>query len=62
MIHVQSNSHEHDDNEELDNDQVQTTKKSLKLLDENNGYQSIRAATPVFGDDDTDRKVANIHI
>ncbi|CAF1466757.1 unnamed protein product [Adineta ricciae] len=62
MIHVQSNTNEYDDDEELNNEQVQTTKKSLKLLDENNGYQSIRAATPVFGDDDTDRKVANIHI
>ncbi|UJR25433.1 hypothetical protein I4U23_006780 [Adineta vaga] len=65
MIHVQSqsnNNDDHDNDDDLDEEQVETTKKSLKLLNENNGYQPARATTPVYGDDDTDKKVANIHI
>lgn len=38
------------------------TKKSLQLLNENDGYQQMRSTTPLYGDKDAKDKVANIHI
>ncbi|CAF0785681.1 unnamed protein product [Adineta steineri] len=61
MIHVQSNINENDD-ETLNDEQVQTNKKSLQLLHNNNGYEQARSTTPVYGDDDRNHKVPNIHI
>ncbi|CAF4404276.1 unnamed protein product, partial [Adineta steineri] len=61
MIHVQSNINENDD-ETLNDEQVQTNKKSLQLLHDNNGYEQARSTTPVYGDDERNHKVPNIHI
>ena len=71
MIHVQTyaqeNGNDDDDDDDYDDqrlndEQVEMTKKSLRLLDENNGYQPARATTPVYGDDDAEKRVANIQI
>jgi len=59
MIHVQS--HEND-NETLDDEQAETNKKSLQLLNDNNRYEQKRSTTPVYGDEDTNTTVAQVHI
>jgi hypothetical protein len=59
MIHVQS--HEND-NEALDDEQAETNKKSLQLLNDNNRYEQKRSTTPVYGDEDTNTTVAQVHI
>lgn len=61
MIHVQSNENDNDD-ETLNDEQIETTQKSLRLLNDQHGYQQNRSTVPVFGDDDENNKVANIHI
>ncbi len=61
IIHVQSHLNE-DDDEELNDEQIEMTKKSLQLLNETDGYQQRRATTPIYGDRDVNDKVANIHI
>lgn len=61
MIHVQSNSYENDE-DRLDDERAETTKKSLQLLDDNNRQQPARSATPVYGDDDAERRVGTIDI
>jgi hypothetical protein len=58
MIHVQS----HNDDEQLNDEQIEMNKKSLQLLNENDGYEQMRSTTPIYGDKDTNNKIANIHI
>jgi len=58
MIHVQS----HNDDEQLNDEQIEMNKKSLQLLNEQNRYQQMRSTTPIYGDTDTKDKIANIHI
>lgn len=65
MIHVQSQVHENgddDDDQNLNDEQIETNKKSIQLLSDTSGYQQKRVATPIFGDGDTEDKVANVHI
>jgi hypothetical protein len=64
MIHVQShlNEDEEDKNAQLNAEQIETTKSSLQLLNENDGYKPIRSATPVYGDENSNEKIANIYI
>ena len=72
-IHVQSrskdqhNEDDDDDNEEdawAEEEQRTQTKQSLQLLNENDGYRTVRDVVPVFGDevDGTRKRVANIEI
>lgn len=57
MIHVQSNS-----DENLNDEQIEMNKKSLQLLNDNDGYRQMHSTTPIYGDEDANDKVANIHI
>lgn len=61
MIYVQSQLNE-DDEQQLNDEQIQMTKKSLQLLNENDGYQQARSTTPIYGDKNVDDQIANIHI
>ena len=71
-IHVQSRlkdqrEEDDDDNEEdawADEEQRSRTKQSLQLLNENDGYRTVRDVVPVFGDeaDGARKRVANIEI
>ncbi|CAF2874688.1 unnamed protein product [Rotaria sp. Silwood2] len=63
MIHVQSNLNENDD-EKLNEEQIETTKKSLQLLNNNiDEHQQIRSTTKsVYGGENTKDKVATIDI
>ena len=69
-IHVQSRStdqhtNDHDDDDAAVNEEQRTrTKQSLQLLNENDGYRTVRDVVPVFGDevDGTRKRVANIEI
>jgi hypothetical protein len=61
MIHVQSNINENDD-EKLNDEQIEMNKKSLQLLNEYDGYEEMRSTTPIYGDGNTNDKIANIHI
>ena len=59
MIHVQS----HDDGQsQINEEQRSATQNSLQLLNENDGYKAMRSTTPIYGDDDTNETIANIHI
>jgi hypothetical protein len=63
MIHVQSHVNENDDDDQyLNDEQIETTKKSLQLLSDNTGYQQKRSTTPIYGDGDTNHQVADVHI
>jgi hypothetical protein len=63
MIHVQSHINENDDDDQnLNDEQIETTKKSIQLLSDNSGHQQKRSTTPIFGDGDTEDTVANVHI
>jgi len=65
MIHVQSHIDENDDDKQeqtFDDEQIETTKKSLQLLNDADGYEPIRSTTPIYGDRNANDKVANIHI
>ncbi len=63
MIHVQSHINENDEDEQnLNDEQIETTKKSLQLLSDNNGYQPKRSTTQIYGEGDIHDKVANVHI
>ena len=64
MIHVQSRVNENGDepDSKLDDEQIAITKNSLQLLKNNDNYRSIRSTTPVYGDEDTHDRVANIQI
>jgi len=59
MIHVQSRD---DGNLQLNNEQRSATQTSLQLLNETDGYRPMRSTTPVYGDEDADETIANIHI
>ena len=63
VIHVQSHGNEHDtDEQQLNDEQIEATKKSLQLLRDEDGHEQIRSTTPIYGDRDAHDKVANIHI
>lgn len=63
MIYVQSRFNDEDGNHFQPDDEKRTmTQNSLHLLNENDGYTSIRSITPVYGDDDSKKKIANIYI
>ncbi|CAF1009987.1 unnamed protein product [Rotaria sordida] len=63
IIHVQGNLNENDD-EKLNEEQIETTKKSIQLLNNNDEYRQIRSTTttPVYGNGNTNDKVAAIDI
>lgn len=61
VIHVQSQIHDEDD-EQLNEEQREMTKKSLQLLNDRENYSTKRVATPIYGDDHTEDKVPNIQI
>jgi hypothetical protein len=61
MIHVQSNLNENDD-EQLNDEQIETNKKSVQLLNDQDQYRPTSASTPVYGDRDAHDKVANVDI
>ncbi|CAF0969870.1 unnamed protein product [Rotaria sordida] len=67
MIHVQSHLNDDDDdnnrNFELNDEQRAATKNSIQLLNNNNdGYKAVRSITPVYGNEDSNEKIANIYI
>jgi hypothetical protein len=59
MIHVQSRD---DGNSQLNDEQRTETQNSLQLLNENDDYKPIRPTTPIYGDEDANEKISNIHI
>jgi len=60
IIHVQTC--DDDDNSQLNDEQKSATQNSIQLLNENNGYKHLRSTTPVYGDEDSNEKIANIYI
>ncbi|CAF4027852.1 unnamed protein product [Rotaria sp. Silwood2] len=66
MIHVQSRLTDDDaddyENFELNDEQRVATKNSIQLLNNNDAYKSVRSITPVYGNEDTNEKIANIYI
>ncbi|CAF3339030.1 unnamed protein product [Rotaria sp. Silwood1] len=62
MIHVQSNLNENND-EKLNEEQIETTKKSLQLLNNNDEHRKMNSTTTsVYGDGNTKYQVATIDI
>jgi hypothetical protein len=65
LIHVQSRLNGDEDDEpssKLNDEEIATTKSSLQLLNDHDGYRPARSTTPVYGDDDANDRVANIRI
>ncbi len=59
MIYVESHDNE---NIHLTDEQRSTTQNSIQLLNENDVYKSRRSTTPIYGDDDLNETISNIHI
>jgi hypothetical protein len=59
MIHVQTRD---DGNDQLNDEQRSATQNSIQLLHENDGYKLIRSTTPIYGDEDLNERIADIHI
>ncbi len=59
MIHVQTRE---DGNDQLNDEQRSATQNSIQLLHENDGYKLMRSTTPIYGDEDLNERIADIHI
>ncbi len=59
MIYVESHDNE---NIHLTDEQRSTTQNSIQLLNENDAYKSRRSTTPIYGDNDLNETISNIHI
>jgi hypothetical protein len=59
MIHVQSRDNE---NFQLNDEQRSATQNSIELLNINDSYRPIRSRTPVYGDENSNEKIADIDI
>ena len=59
MIHVQAR----DDGEgQLNDEQRSATQNSIQLLNDIDGYKPMRSTTPIYGEEELNEKIADIHI